>query len=115
MKQENVGTVVVTDQREIVGILTDRDVALAVAADGVNLDSPVSEVMTRNVLTIWEDQGIFNAAQYFIDHGFRRLPVINHDNELVGMLTTDDLFALLSRELFNVSKALQPALADKVH
>jgi predicted transcriptional regulator len=113
MKAENVGSVVVVKDGQVVGILTDRDVALSTVLGAATPDSTVEQIMTEDVLTIEEDEGVFNATQYFIDHGVRRLPVIDHYNRLVGMLTTDDLFVLLARELFNVSQCLRPALADK--
>lgn len=114
MRVENVGAVVVVENEQPVGIVTDRDVALALTVEGVVAAAPVSEIMTSPVVTIWEDEGIFNATQYFLGHGFRRLPIIDRQNRLVGMITTDDLFALLTRELFNISKALEPALTEKM-
>lgn len=114
MRDENVGAVVVVENEKPVGIVTDRDVALALTVEGVVAAAPVSEIMTSPVVTIWEDEGIFNATQYFLGHGFRRLPIIDRQNRLVGMITTDDLFALLTRELFNISKALEPALTEKM-
>ncbi len=113
MKDRNVGAVVVVEGRKVKGIVTDRDVALAAILEGVRPGTPVSEIMTKDVMTIWEDQGVFNATQYLEGRKVRRLPIINRDNELVGMVTLDDLFALLARELFNVSKAVAPALAEK--
>jgi CBS domain-containing protein len=64
MKEEDVGAVVVLENERVVGILTDRDVALCTALDNVPADSPVRAVMTKNVRTIWGDEGIFNATQY---------------------------------------------------
>jgi CBS domain-containing protein len=113
MKDENVGAVVVLENRKVVGILTDRDVALKLGLSEAGLATPVSEVMTKDVLTIWEDQGIFNATQYLMGHQIRRLPIINRKNELVGMVTLDDLVALLAQELRNLSQAVAPALAEK--
>jgi len=55
----------------------------------------------------------FNATQYLMGHKVRRLPIISRDNELVGMVTLDDLFALLAQELANLSKAVAPSLAEK--
>jgi CBS domain-containing protein len=115
MKEENVGAVVVTDEDErVVGILTDRDVALSVVLAEATSDAPVSDVMTKDVQTIWGDQGVFNATQYLSGHKVRRLPVVDRKNKLLGMVTMDDLVAFLSRELFNVSKALEPALHEMV-
>lgn len=113
MDENNVGAVVVIRDRKVVGILTDRDIALALAVNGGTPQTPVSEVMTRDVVTIWEDQGVFNATQYMQGHQVRRLPVINRDNELVGMVTLDDLVALLATELRNVSAAITPVLSEK--
>jgi CBS domain-containing protein len=114
MKKENVGAVVAVRGREVAGILTDRDVAMALGTGKANPDMPVDEIMTKKVITIWEDQGLFNATQYFLGHQVRRLPIINRDNELVGIVTLDDVLALLGRELFNVTKAVAPSLADKI-
>lgn len=113
MDDENVGAVVVVRDRKVVGILPDRDVALALAMNDGRPETPVSDVMTRDVHTIWEDQGVFNATQYMQGHKVRRLPIINRDNELVGMVTLDDLVGLLSHELHNVSSAITPVLAEK--
>ncbi|HUS38805.1 MAG TPA: CBS domain-containing protein [Pirellulales bacterium] len=111
MKESNVGTVVVTEDRKAIGIMTDRDVALALATESVRPMSPVSEIMTRDILSIWEDQGVFSATQYFNDHGVRRLPIKNRDNELVGIVSADDLLVLLAKELYNVTQCLRPSLA----
>lgn len=115
MRDHNVGAVVIVRDRAVEGILTDRDVALALALGGVSAAAPVSEIMTRDVVTIWEDQGVFNATQYMQGHQVRRLPVINRDNELVGMVTLDDIVALLAGELRNVTGAITPVLSDKAY
>ena len=113
MHDKNVGAVVVVRERAVVGIVTDRDVAVALAHHDAAPTTPVSEIMTRDVITIWEDQGVFNATQYMQGHHLRRLPVINRDNELVGMVTLDDVVALLGQELRNLGTAIAPSLNDK--
>lgn len=115
MQQHNVGAVVVIEQREIVGMLTDRDVALAVVLGTATPDSTVAETMSRQVVTIWEDQGIFDATQAMQGHHVRRLPIVNRDNELTGMVTLDDLLSLLTRELSNLGEAIAPSLAEKAY
>ena len=114
MKKENVGAVVVTEDERVVGIVTDRDLALALGLGEATIATPVSEIMTREVKTIWEDQGVFNATQYFQGHQLRRLPVVDRHDKLVGMITLDDLFGLLTRELYNCAQSLEPALGEKV-
>lgn len=114
MKSKNVGAVVVVDKRKVVGIVTDRDIVLkAIGANGA-LDAPVSDIMTKEVVTIWDDQGVFNASQYMRGRKLRRLPIIDRDENVVGMLTADDLFAMLAREFLNVAESLEPALGARV-
>jgi CBS domain-containing protein len=115
MQQHNVGAVVVVDGKEVAGILTDRDVALAVVLGTATPDSTVSETMSRKVVTIWDDQGIFDATQAMQGHQVRRLPIVNRQNELVGIVALDDLVGLLTKELSNLSEAIAPALADKAY
>lgn len=119
MKKKNVGAVVVVGDGQIAGILTDRDVALKVVGGDTSPESPVSEVMSKDVVTIWNDEGVFNATQYFSGRKFRRLPIIERKGtigkgELIGILTADDLIAMLARELINVAHALEPALGERV-
>ena len=114
MRDRNVGAVVVTDHGKVVGIVTDRDIATKIIAGSVSADSPVETIMTKKVLTIWDDQGIFNATQYLRGHKLRRLPIIDRKEKLVGMLTADDLFAMLARELLNVAESLEPAIGARV-
>jgi CBS domain-containing protein len=117
MKDKNIGAVVVVanhgGEKEIVGIVTDRDLALSLGTGRASPETAVRDVMTKKVVTIWEDEGVFNATQYFLGRKTRRLPIINHDNELVGIVTFDDILALLTRELFNISKAVAPALPEE--
>lgn len=118
MKDKNIGAVVIVGDQvrrgtEVVGIVTDRDLALSLGSGKATPETPIEDVMTKKVVTIWEDEGIFNATQYFLGKQIRRLPIINHDNELVGIVTFDDILALLTRELFNVSKAVTPALPEE--
>ena len=113
MKHNNVGAVVVTDDEVVVGIVTDRDIAFKLALNEAKPGTPVNEIMTKDVITIWDDQGVFNATQEMLGHKIRRLPIIDRSNHLVGIVTSDDLLVLLARELFNVTKAIEPALALK--
>lgn len=114
MKKSGVGAVVITEDEKVVGIVTDRDIAMEVVAGGVEAGLPVRNIMTEDVKTIWEDEGVFNATQYFRGHRFRRLPVVDHQEKLVGIVSADDLFGLLAREMFNVAHSLEPALGDRV-
>jgi CBS domain-containing protein len=113
MKYDSVGAVVVVEAGKVVGIVTDRDVALKLGLGEAEATTPVTDIMTKDVQTIWEDQGVFNATQYFMGHEVRRLPIVDRQDNLVGMVTVDDIFVLLAHELRNLSRAVAPALAAK--
>ena len=114
MKDENIGAVVVVDgSQKVVGIVTDRDLAIKLGLGDADPETPVEQVMNKKVLTIWDDQGVFNATQYMMGHHVRRLPIVDRQDRLVGMVTMDDIFALLAQELRNLSEAVTPSLANK--
>ena len=112
MRDRGVGAVVVVDKGKPVGIVTDRDIALAVAVDERDPDTEVREITPSELITIGENEGIFNATQYVFGYQVRRLPIVDSDGKLVGIVTMDDLLALLARELGNLAEgAVQPVLA----
>ena len=109
MKERNVGAVVITEQERPVGIVTDRDIAMALCDRGFSLDEPVQRVMTTPVETLREDAGVHDATRRMLDLGVRRLPVVNAAAHLVGLVSLDDLLQLLSRELNEMAEGVRPA------
>ena len=108
MRKHHVGDVLVVEDRTgirvPVGIVTDRDLVmevLAVELDGACLT--VEEIMEQEVVTIQEGTGIFEAIQYMRQKAVRRLPVVNNQGGLIGILTLDDILELLSEELLALS------------
>jgi CBS domain-containing protein len=104
--------VVVEDWRPI-GILTDRDLALALGAREVSRQALVREVMTRHVLAIPEDTGIYAASQFMRERQVRRLPVVDREDRLVGIVTLDDLLRFLGRELYNLAEGIKREMEVK--
>jgi CBS domain-containing protein len=113
MHERGVGAVVVVKENgKPVGIITDRDVAFAVAVDEKDCDTPVREIIPGELITIGENEGVFNATQYIMGYQVRRLPIVDSDGKLVGIVTMDDLVGLLVRELGNIKEgAIKPVLA----
>jgi signal-transduction protein with cAMP-binding, CBS, and nucleotidyltransferase domain len=107
MEQENVGAVVITEADRPVGIVTDRDLALAVCVRGTSPEEHVQNVMTCPVSTISKDEGVFNATQQLMEQAVRRLPVVDQSGGLVGLVSLDDLLLLLSRELQNMAEGIK--------
>jgi len=90
MRDRNVGSVVICETGYPAGLITDRDLALDVAADAVSIDDPVRDYATRPLVTCESEMDIEEAAALMVQHGVRGLPVMKGD-ELVGIVTLDDL------------------------
>lgn len=112
MEQENVGAVVVTERRKPVGIVTDRDLALATCVRGLTPNNAIVTVMTHPVATIREGEGVLDVTEQMMEHSVRRLPIVDEHDELVGLVSADDLVPLLSRELHNIVEGIQAEIAD---
>jgi CBS domain-containing protein len=90
MRDRNVGSVVVCEAGRPVGVITDRDLALAVVADSVEADARVGDHASRPLVTGEVEMDIEEAVALMVQHHIRRLPV-TEEEELVGIVTIDDL------------------------
>jgi CBS domain-containing protein/osmotically-inducible protein OsmY len=105
MKELDVGAIPVCSGRTLSGMVTDRDIALRAVAAGKSLDTTkVSEVMTTDVHTCREDEDVESALDKMGDLQVRRIPVVDHADRLVGIVSLGD-FA--QRETGDVEDALQ--------
>ncbi|MEA2402845.1 MAG: hypothetical protein QOK00_3248 [Thermoleophilaceae bacterium] len=93
MVAKDVGAVLVSEGKQLVGILTERDVLRAVAR-GIEEDTTVADWMTRDPDTLDPDESTEHAAVLMIHGGFRHLPVTEND-EVVGMLSIRDLMRVV--------------------
>jgi CBS domain-containing protein len=110
MRRENVGSVVIVDDQQIVGIITDRDLALSLGLGAATPDSFVAESMTKGVATINESMSLLDATRFFRNVRVKRLPVVDDKNRLVGIVSTDDVLAILARELVDTCSTFEPNL-----
>lgn len=109
MNEHHVRQLPVSDQGRLLGILTDRDVRLHVvfledrteSSDSFNqaLDTQVEDVMTEEVRWLHPDQSAMDAVELFITEKFGGAPVVDGDEQLVGIVTYIDLLAELKRLL----------------
>jgi CBS domain-containing protein len=90
MRDSNVGSVVVCEGGRPVGVITDRDLALTVVADGVDVHEGVGDYASRPLVTGHTEMEIEEAVALMVQHRIRRLPVTG-DDELAGIVTIDDL------------------------
>lgn len=112
MRDRSVGSVVITNGSEPVGIVTDRDLTTRVLTKGADPnDKTAADVMSTDLCTLEPDVGFYEAARLMAENGIRRLPVCTDTNELVGIITADDLTELLadeSNQLADVIRAQRP-------
>lgn len=98
MRKEHVGDVVVVEAgRRPVGIVTDRDLVLEVLEPGLDADDLAArEIATAPLVTVGAKDSLFVAMEIMETRGVRRLPVVQTDGALVGLLTVDDVWELLA-------------------
>ncbi len=92
MRDEHVGCIPVTSDNQLLGMITDRDIVCRSVAEERDPDeTPARDIMTKPVHTCHTDELLVDAAQVMEDQQVRRLPVVDDDGKLVGLLTADDL------------------------
>lgn len=104
MRDNHVGCLVVVDEvdgrRIVVGVLTDRDIVTAVVAPGIDAATlTVDDVMTTDLVTAREDDSLIDLMRNMRRKGVRRVPVVGGQDELIGVVTLDDVLGVLSEEL----------------
>ncbi len=103
MKEENVGSVIIEDDHRPVGIVTDRDLVLEVLEPRRDpSEVTAADIMTKTPTTVRTDEGILEATAAMYEKGVRRLPIVDDDGGLTGIVTLDDLMVLLTDELDNL-------------
>jgi CBS domain-containing protein len=112
MRDRNVGSVIVYDEGTVVGILTDRDVVLALA-DGRFLDGHqrVSELMTRDPVCLESRADVDTGLARMRMHRVRRMPVLNEQGELVGIVSLDDMLMHMGRTLGTAADLVEEEVA----
>jgi len=94
MRQEDVGSLPVIDNHQnkrLLGIITDRDIALKVAAEKRDANMRAEEVMTRNPVTCRADNDIQVALNAMASNQVRRIPVVDEKNQIVGIISQSDI------------------------
>ena len=107
MREQNVGSVVVVDEHDRpVGMLTDRDLAVKVVAEGRVPETPVDEIMSQPVFAVSRDTLIFDLLREMSRRSIHRTPVVDAERRLVGVVSVDDALVLLTTELVNVADVM---------
>ena len=109
---ENVGSVVVTDNERPVGIVTDRDVALSVGESDDPASASVEDVMAADPVTLQADEEDLAIARTIEEHSVRRIPVVDENGEVTGIVTLDDLVATIGEQLGQVADTVEAQSPD---
>jgi CBS domain-containing protein len=91
MDEIDAGAMPVGENDRLVGMITDRDIAIRAVAQGLGPDTPVREVMSQEVKYCYEDEDLEHVAQSMGELQVRRLPVVNRDKRLVGIVSLGDI------------------------
>jgi CBS domain-containing protein len=108
MRDAQVGSLVVVEAGQPVGMLTDRDLVVRVLAAGRDAeDVPVREAMSQRPIFVSESQDARSVLQVMRDLAVRRIPVVNERRALVGVVSLDDLLVALADELAAVAELVR--------
>jgi len=111
MEEWNVGSVIVKENERPVGIVTDRDLVVRVITTRkIPEETSIREIMTRDPVIVKGDTGLYEAMEQIKGKGIRRLPVVDSDGRLQGIITVDDLIRLLAAEMNCISGILDKEL-----
>jgi CBS domain-containing protein len=91
MKTEDVGSLPIVEGGRLVGMITDRDLTIRILAEGKDVETPVGAIASKDVVTIDPQQSLEEAARLMAEHQIRRLPVVEEDGKLVGILAQADV------------------------
>lgn len=105
MSSFHIGSLVVRDDKNIVGILTERDVLQAVAKGRDPEATPVEEVMSKKVITIEPDKKIEDAVDLMIKNKIKKLPVVR-EKQLVGIVTASDIVVVEPKLIASIAKLI---------
>jgi CBS domain-containing protein len=115
MAEIEAGSMPVGENDRLIGMITDRDIAIRAVAQGKGPDTPVREVMSEHIHYCYDDEDLDHVAQNMGDIRVRRLPVVNREKRLVGILSLGDVARTEGGEIAGdaVAAVSQPGGAHK--
>jgi CBS domain-containing protein len=120
MRQYHIGDVVVTrmenGRRVPLGIVTDRDIVIGVVATDLAPDTlTVGDIMTPGLATAQEDEDVFEAVRRMRNKGVRRMPIVDADGNLVGIVSVDDVIEILADEMNEIAHLISREQQHEIH
>lgn len=113
MEEEGFGSLPVGENDRLVGMLTDRDITIRAVARGLPpRDCRVRDVMSSDVKYVYDDESVNDTAMMMADLGVRRLPVLNREKRLVGIVSLGDLALTTPKSAGNALRSISEAPPD---
>jgi len=107
MEQNNIGCLIAEREGKLCGIVTDRDIALRVTGAKRDPDkTKVKDIMTPDPIRISVDKDLHHLTELMHAYNVRRVPIVNHFDTTLGIVTLDDLIALFGEEMSKIGKAI---------
>jgi len=106
MRDGDMGSIPVVENGKLVGIVTDRDIVVRSIADGKDASSPISDSMTTEIFSVKPDDFVFEAIRLMGDRQVRRIPVVDENGALAGIIAMADI-ALEMEDEREIAEALE--------
>jgi len=107
MAENDVGSVVLVEEQKPVGVVTDRGIALSLQEEPDISDRTAEDVSSESLVTGTTEMSVFDVLERLGDEEIRRLPIVDEDGNLEGIVTLDDLIFYLSFELENAAEIIE--------
>lgn len=91
MRSKDIGSIPVSADDRLVGMVTDRDIVVRALADGLDADTPVSRIMSEGIKYCFDDEDLRDVARNMSELCVRRLPVVDRDKRLVGFVSLSNI------------------------
>ena len=91
MKTEDIGSLPIVEDARLIGMITDRDLAIRVLAEDKDAGTAIGEIASKDLVTVDPQQSLEEAARLMAEHQIRRIPVVEEDGKLVGILAQADV------------------------
>ena len=85
------GALLINDGDRLIGMVTDRDIAIRAVAKGLDCDTPIREVMSNTIRYCFDDESVQDVAQNMAENEMRRMPVLNREKRLVGVVSLGNI------------------------
>jgi CBS domain-containing protein len=112
MAENNVGSVVVVEEGRPVGVVTDRSIAMALGENPDVLEQTAEDLMPQELVTASIDSDAFQVLDRMSEAGVRRIPIVDEDGDLQGVVTLDDVLLYLEDNLHTVAETVRAQFPD---